>query len=376
VVYNFGIPSKGSYRKRNIDIRLSQVAAAGSDPERRRDFVIHNGAITSYLEGSIFEQLLPHWHGTSLSTIQVFLDANEQGIPIVRVDSANVGETLPEVSASGAVKDDIQAAVDAGFEAYIPQSIPAKSVGVTGTGYLILDPRTGSGAYHIEGGSNGADAEAPCPESELEPLADAIRDILLTLVLAAVLAAIIAGIGGGAAVAGGAAISRIGALAVRFKSVVQTVSSSLGLSVLAAPATAGETCQPIPLDFHKGGPQGLRSGLCADLVIGNEHPGSDICVNNVPFDAITSLTLWEVKVIDFSNTPDFVIDSQITKENGDLDQLNRQKSAISMCPQYQYGWAVADLRHLLRQETAFGWEQLVDIHRHVPECFSLPTNND
>jgi hypothetical protein len=112
----------------------------------------------------------------------------------------------------------------------------------------------------------------------------------------------------------------------------------------------------------------IRSGLCADLVIKTVYQGKDACLNGVDFDAWTISTLWEVKVINLKNTPDLVVDFQIKK---DLKQLERQKAALASCPQYQYGWAVADLRHFTRQKVPFGWDLLVNIHRHVPECFLL-----
>lgn len=57
------------------------------------------------------------------------------------------------------------------------------------------------------------------------------------------------------------------------------------------------------------------------------------------FHALTPAnTLWEVKVINFTNAPDLVIDFQITGKDKDLDQLARQRKALLACPQYQLGW--------------------------------------
>jgi hypothetical protein len=162
----------------------------------------------------------------------------------------------------------------------------------------------------------------------------------------------------GALVAGGA------------KPAVVAIMAGLGLTVLTTSATAGgDLCKAIPIP-RLGLPDGFRSGLCADE-LGNVYPGQDICVSGVAFDALTApSTLWEVKVIDFSNSKEFIIESQIV--NKDIPQFERQKSAISQCPQYLHGWAVADPRHFLLQKVPYGWDARVNFHVSVSHCLLLP----
>ena len=306
---------------------------------------------------SILEQLIRNWQGTGFSAIQALIDANKQGIPIYQIDANNRSQVLPLLAINDTdVMSDINNALSTGLEVIVPQRASAKAVGVSGIGYILRDPITGAAAYRISGGLNGGAGEAPCAVRELKPLAQAIQDIVLTAIVlaaaAAVLAAVVAGTAGTAAAP------------------VAALMAGVGLSALTFGATAGDLCKPIPLPGHKGGPQGYRSGLCADLVIGNQFPGGDVCVNGVAFDALTADTkLWEVKVIDFTGIVDFVVDSQVTK---DFDQRDRQLGALESCLGFNLNWAVADGRHFSRQTERQFPAPLAE-HRNVSECFSLPT---
>ncbi|MGX2040617.1 DUF6310 domain-containing protein [Methylocaldum sp. MU1018] len=362
VLYNFGLPRTGYYLKRNIDIKLSQHAVAAPDPKKRLDYIAQIGVIGSYLESSIQEQLFRNWQGTGLSTMQVFLDANAQRIPISTLTAANAPSLLGRLQIPADALADIQAALAAGYEVRVPERTPTKTVGVSGIGYEIRDPQTGSASYRIWGGTNGGDGETPCAERQRRPLAEVVRDVVLTVIALEML--VLAGwylpvlISGLAGVAGEAAPA------------LAAIMASVGLSTLDFPATTGtDLCQAIPIP-RKGGSDGYQSGLCADS-LGNVYTGQDVCVKGVAFDALSvAKTLWEVKVINFSNTPDFIVDSQIKTK--DIPQLRRQQNAIAECPQYQLGWAVADLWHFLLQKNPYNWDSEVNLHWQVPQCFDLP----
>lgn len=66
-----------------------------------------------------------------------------------------MNEVLSIVYAPSYVKNDIRAAIGNGDVAIIHER-PIDCQGFFGSGYILLDPETGSGAYKISGGSNGS----------------------------------------------------------------------------------------------------------------------------------------------------------------------------------------------------------------------------
>ncbi len=81
--------------------------------------------------------------------------ASAEGQRIYTIKSTNLATVLQEMTIDQAVKDEITQAVNAGYEVTTSQH-PITRNGWTGVGYIIIDPQTGSGAYKISGGSDGA----------------------------------------------------------------------------------------------------------------------------------------------------------------------------------------------------------------------------
>ncbi|WP_180169699.1 hypothetical protein [Acinetobacter sp. YH12021] len=80
--------------------------------------------------------------------------AAEQGQKIYQIDRNNINTILPNLNHDSQVIADIRNAVAAGKVVTTTE----KSInfyGWQGSGYIILDPNTGSGAYMISGGLNG-----------------------------------------------------------------------------------------------------------------------------------------------------------------------------------------------------------------------------
>nr|MBP3598771.1 glycohydrolase toxin TNT-related protein [Eubacterium sp.] len=110
-----------------------------------------NGMISSLCENLIWEELTG---AESISTVNVLRNATEQDIELFVINSENYEEMVGKLEASDAVIQDIKTAVGNGKEV----TIPAKEVSIdgwTGSGYIIMDPDTGAGAYRISGGLNG-----------------------------------------------------------------------------------------------------------------------------------------------------------------------------------------------------------------------------
>jgi hypothetical protein len=86
------------------------------------------------------------------STVKILSKANDQNIPIYTITASNIATILPKLQTG--INDAIQNAIYTGKEVITPESNVSIN-GWIGTGYIIYDPSTGSGAYMISGGTNG-----------------------------------------------------------------------------------------------------------------------------------------------------------------------------------------------------------------------------
>lgn len=115
------------------------------------------GQLASSFEHIIPEKMFSDGGGQNeaVSTIKALSVANSQGQRIYRITSENVGVVNSLVEASGSVKNDIRSAISTGKIVLVHER-PIDYKGFVGTGYIVLDPETGGGAYKITGGGNGA----------------------------------------------------------------------------------------------------------------------------------------------------------------------------------------------------------------------------
>ena len=112
----------------------------------------------------------------AISTAKAISIANAQGQRIYHITRENIDEVLPNINQECSVIDNIRNSIFAGSEVIIHldpavrseistalfngmevtvHETPVNVFGWTGTGYIIIDPETGSGAYKISGGANG-----------------------------------------------------------------------------------------------------------------------------------------------------------------------------------------------------------------------------
>lgn len=176
VTYWLGLPRSAKYKSRLMDIKENLITAAhvGNDAAIMRGFVLEAGHIGSYLEAGIYDQAFLMPPGHSMSAVTALKLANDQGIPIYHLTAGNLATVLPVLSVSEEVKSDIANAVGAGLEALVSQR-NVSTGSFTGVGYILSDPRTGSGSYRISGGRNGDDSPAveslyPLPQVHASPL--------------------------------------------------------------------------------------------------------------------------------------------------------------------------------------------------------------
>lgn len=136
-----------------IDVDRDVVSTVSQNGQRQdeRAYMVASGIQASAMEHVIWEELLDV---PAVSTIKVLNEANQRGIPIYTVTKENIDRVLPELEVSQTVKIDITNAVNSGRIVTVPkQNITYYNW--NGTGYLIMDPESGSAAYMISGGTAG-----------------------------------------------------------------------------------------------------------------------------------------------------------------------------------------------------------------------------
>ncbi len=91
----------------------------------------------------------------AISAVKALQIAAAEGQKIYTLTQANLSSALPKISGSKYLFEEIRNAVAAGKEVTIHER-PIHAFGWSGSGYTVIDPETGMGAYMIEGGANGA----------------------------------------------------------------------------------------------------------------------------------------------------------------------------------------------------------------------------
>ena len=94
----------------------------------------------------------------AISAVKALQIAQQQGQKIFTITQANIAQALPQLSHRASVTEDVQNAINAGKVVTISQS-QISYKGWTGTGYVIVDPKTGAGAYLIGGAADGGKLE-------------------------------------------------------------------------------------------------------------------------------------------------------------------------------------------------------------------------
>jgi hypothetical protein len=101
-----------------------------------------------------------------------------EGAKVYRIDQSNIATVLPQLTLNETVKSDISNAVAAGKYSIVPER-GINSGSSQWTGYYIIDPVTGAGAYLIDGGYNGGNSGAYCPmKPATQPVSSPVSSII------------------------------------------------------------------------------------------------------------------------------------------------------------------------------------------------------
>lgn len=148
---NRGVEADGVY----MNTRTAQVVKdANGNTQKEIQLMIHTGMISSALEHAVPEQIFNSNGSTGFSSAKALTMALAQGQKIYVISQDNKAEVLPKINIDALAMTEINAALSTGKEVIV-HSHPLTASAYTGSGYIIIDPKTGSGIYKISGGRNG-----------------------------------------------------------------------------------------------------------------------------------------------------------------------------------------------------------------------------
>lgn len=161
--YWFGIARSVSFPGMVMDIdRIHyQLEAKDGDKQKKIAYMRQAGAVMSAFEHAVPEWLLSDrakplddpTQPRGMSATRALFVAAAQGQKLFRL-TPDSQSGLGQIGINSEARTDIANALAAGQEVTVHQN-PVSQDGWSGTGYIIFDPTTGTGAYRISGGLNG-----------------------------------------------------------------------------------------------------------------------------------------------------------------------------------------------------------------------------
>ncbi len=157
--YWFGIPRNTSFSGLTMDVDRVTFHGAAKDNSKatRVNFTQASGARLSAMEHLVPEQMFSTEdspaHG--ISAVKALALASAEGQKIWTITQSNLELALSSINLSPEVESEIRNSVLGGKIATAHEA-QLEYFGWVGSGYLLIDPETGAGAYKIAGGSNGA----------------------------------------------------------------------------------------------------------------------------------------------------------------------------------------------------------------------------
>lgn len=159
VQFLFGIPGTVSFSGLEMDIDRMVSIAVSKDNKREVQIAYIQ---QSGFRKSAYEHLIPELMftdaehpGEAISAVKALVVAGRQGQQIFILTKDNAASILPQLNIALELKAEIQDAAASGKVVTVSQG-PVTVGSWTGVGYTIIDPETGSGAFKISGGVNGA----------------------------------------------------------------------------------------------------------------------------------------------------------------------------------------------------------------------------
>lgn len=145
----------------DIDSMRRAAVSKENSLDELRGFILAQGPRQSANEHLVPEALFddpntPAKEAEGISAVKALKIAMQQGQKIYTITQSNQATVLPLLQHSAAVMQDIQNALAAGKVVTVSASKITYN-GWTGSGYILLDQKTGAGAYLIGGGADGGE---------------------------------------------------------------------------------------------------------------------------------------------------------------------------------------------------------------------------
>lgn len=156
--YWFGVPRNISFSGLTMDVDLITFHGAAKENSGKTEISFKKAAGSQW---SAMEHLVPEQmfsrsgapaHG--MSAVKALAKANAEGQKIWQINRENLDLALASVNLGTEVEMEIRNSVLAGNVATVHEA-NITYFGWVGSGYLLIDPETGAGAYKIAGGANG-----------------------------------------------------------------------------------------------------------------------------------------------------------------------------------------------------------------------------
>jgi hypothetical protein len=154
----FGFPSDVSSGRFEMDLDniSTYVGSKTTNAAGKLAYLRESGAISSALEHSVPEQMFSVQTDPAkgVSAVKALNVALENGQNIYRITLENRDAALPLINTDNSTISEIRSSIDTGKTVFVHEN-PVNLEQWTGTGYIVLDPVTGDGAYKISGGLSG-----------------------------------------------------------------------------------------------------------------------------------------------------------------------------------------------------------------------------
>lgn len=169
----------------DIDKIAHTTVERNNDKDKLSAYNLSRGPSYSLNENLVPEQLFddpdtPEKEADGISAVKALTLAAQQGQTIYTITKANYAEVLPKLNHSDVVMTDIRNGVNAGRTVTVHDTQMSFN-GWKGTGYTILDPVSGAGAYMIGGGLDGGWININAALSYLMMVFDNFRGYVETL---------------------------------------------------------------------------------------------------------------------------------------------------------------------------------------------------
>ena len=172
--YNFGVPTKVAFSGMLMDVdhAVSQVISKNNNEDEKVNIQEQISMRLSANEHAAPEMVLSTEEVPvhAVSTIRALQIAAKQDQRIYTINQANLDEALDMINFDGSTESEIRSAVNSGKEVTTHTHLITYQ-GVTTAGYAIIDTYTGSGAYKIISGKNGAAAISSAADRYWAPVA-------------------------------------------------------------------------------------------------------------------------------------------------------------------------------------------------------------